>query len=74
MMLYKDEQRFLERNKLVIGTLLKRRIEDFKNKIIAEEDEVKRDKLIKWVKEFQFCVNTLQQLDKEPTEKDLTGV
>lgn len=74
MLLYKDEQEFLSRHRFVIDKLLKRRIEEYKNKVIDEEDDEKRDKLRRWTKELQFCQAILQKIDKEPPKEDLTGV
>lgn len=67
------EKDFLTRNRRVIEPLLTARIEAYKDDILIEEDEKKRDSLIRWVREYQMGLKLLDVVEKED-EKPFTGI
>jgi len=73
MILHENEANFLRQNRRILEPMLLRRIEEFKELILQEEDEEKRDKLIKWVKEFKNGLGAIYQIDKNK-EDNFTGI
>ncbi len=70
MILNKQEIRFLKENREIIESLLNKRIDDFKDKIVEQEEG--REELINWVKEMKKVLMLLKNLDT--VERTDTGV
>jgi len=73
MRILENEAQFLRKYRRQIEPMLKKRIEMFKEMVINEPDDEKRDKLIKWVKEFKNWLGALYLTDKDEKDK-FTGI
>jgi len=72
-MITNNEKQWLRKNRRFIEPILNRRIEEYKNLVIDIEDEEKRDKYIKWIKEFKYWIAMLKESDKDEGDK-FTGI
>jgi len=73
MKLNEAEKQFLLKNRRQIEPILKKRIEEFKEAILDEPDLERRDRLVKWVKEFKGWLGAIYTIDKSK-EDEFTGI
>lgn len=70
MILNKNEIKFLKDNQEIIQSILSKRIDDFKDKVINTDDEEERDNLIRWAKEmnrFLVLIRDINDIKKPDT-------
>ena len=75
-MLTKNEVQWLKRNKFQIAGILAKLIEDRKNDMVAEEDDIKREKLRMWIKELKLGLSILKKAEekKDKGDDEFTGI